>query len=578
MNRKYSLITFVTVLMLLVAQGAAAQMYPPVQMASGAARVPQADPVSTEQANAANAAYAHFFLQDPLTSNPWQRSHTIVDGSGGVHVTFYDNDSIYYAHCAMNCSDPANWLELPLFAAGIYDSLDDPTLGVDASGRPRLMWYAEYSGETNARYYYAECNANCTDSAANWTSRAIAELGSYDYPHNVRYAALDTQGRPRLIYEMSNYPDYGFNYLACDANCTIASNWQTTAVTTPDLEPDMNLQLVFDSNDRPRVLGYDDTNHVLVYAECNNSCSTAANWGSVALFEVGYYFDYDFALRLDAQGRPRIAYYSKDSSDNVLMYYAWSNTNSLTAAGWYSYSLNYPTNDELSLDLALDGQGRPSVMYATDKLDLGYLTCTANCETASPTWQQQLIETGEELDASYPIAQIPTCTPPVWMVFGYPSLALDAAGNPNVSYLVRHGQFCPDSQGHLQIYYNARSIRFATVGGSSTPTAPSSVIPTGPALGIINVSYTFTATVTPITATTPITYVWQVTGLPTQTHTGRGGSDTATFTWPSGATGLKTITVSASNRVGIAHGSKNIIISETPIIFNHWGYLPAVLR
>ncbi len=124
-----------------------------------------------------------------------------------------------------------------------------------------------------------------------------------------------------------------------------------------------------------------------------------------------------------------------------------------------------------------------------------------------------------------------------------------------------------------------RLVRFALMGGGSTsPTAPGSVIPTGPALGIINVSYTFTATVNPITATTPITYVWQATGLPTQTHTGRGGSDTATFTWPTGATGVKTISVSASNKAGAAQGSKNITISETPIIFSHWVYLLTVRR
>jgi hypothetical protein len=126
--------------------------------------------------------------------------------------------------------------------------------------------------------------------------------------------------------------------------------------------------------------------------------------------------------------------------------------------------------------------------------------------------------------------------------------------------------------------FNASSIRFARSGGSSTPTAPGSVIPTGPALGVINVSYTFTATVSPIGTTQPITYVWQATGLPTQTHTGRGGSDTATFTWPSGATGLKTITVSASNKAGTAHGSNSILISATPIVFNHWVHLPAVRR
>jgi hypothetical protein len=427
----------------------------------------QASGLEPQAASATDTTFAHFFLEaDPTTSTVWWHSHTIVDTSGGVHVAFYDDTNIYYAHCAVNCSDPANWLVLPVFLVGEEDSLDEPTLGVDPSGHPRLIWYGTYSGDSY--YFYAECNANCTDNAANWTNVAVVSAGAYDYPHNVRYAALDTQGRPRLVYEMTNYPDHGFNYLTCDNNCTTASNWQTTAVTTPDLQPDMNLQLVFDQNDQPRVLGYDDDNSVLVYAECNYDCSTAANWGSVALFDVGYYFNYDFSLRVDAQGHPRIAYYLMDNSDNVLLYYAWSNANSLTITGWNSYSLNYPTNDELSVDLAIDSQGRPEVVFATDTLDLSYLTCTANCETTNPTWQQQYIEMSDDLNISYPIPTNPACESSTWMIIGYPSLALDAANNPNVSYWARHGQFC-DYQGHLQIWYDAESIRFAMPGGM-TPT------------------------------------------------------------------------------------------------------------
>ena len=527
----------------------------------------------------AGITFAHFFLQDPTISTawPWWHSHTVVDGSGGVHLAFNDSTNIYYAHCAANCGDAASWHERPLFPVGTYDSMNEPTLGVDANGRPRLMWFTEYSGDTSSHYYYAECNANCTDNTTNWTSVAVVDPGSYGYPHNVRYAALDTQGRPRLVYEMSNYPDYGFYYLTCDAGCTTASNWLTTTVTTPDLRPD-ELQLVFDQNDRPRVLGYDDNTNALAYAECS-SCSTAANWGSVGLFEPIYYLvDYSYVLRVDAQGRPRIAYYAENVNRNVL-YYAWSNSSPLTAGGWLSYTLNYPPDsDNGSLDLALDSQGRPRVVFATDKLDLSYLACTANCESTGSTWQQQYVETGAELDASYPIAQIPTCSPPVWMVEGYPSLALDAADNPHVSYFVKHGQLCQDSQGHYQILYNAKGIRFARPGGSSTPTSPASVGLNGPAIGVVGNSYTFTATVSPITATQPITYVWQATGQTAQTHTGRGASDTATFIWPSGAAGVKTITVSASNKAGTAHGNNNILISATPIVFNQWAYLPAVLR
>lgn len=454
MKRIYSLITCFVILALVAGTTAArAQKQTPE------------DRMEAQVAAAADTTFTHFFLQDPTTSSPWWESHTVVDGSGGVHLTFYDSNYIYYAHCAANCGDPANWLKLPLFEVGASDSLDEPTLGVDASGRPRLMWYGEYSEDEY--YYYAECNANCADSSANWTAVAITgDLGSYDYPNNERYAALDTQGRPHLVYPISSYPDYGFYYLSCDAGCTTASDWYTTTVTTPGLRP-YAFQLVFDPNDRPRVLGYDGNNSVLVYAECNSSCSTAANWGSVGLFGPIYYLaEYSYVLRVDALGRPRIAYYDTNDSNNML-YYAWSNASPLTADGWSSYTLNYPNNDYWSLDLALDSQGRPSVAFATDTSDLSYVTCTSNCETASPVWQQQYIETGDDLNASDPIPMNPDCVSSTWMVVGYPSLALDAANNPNVSYYVQHIQLCYDYYGQLKILHDADVIRFATAGGTA---------------------------------------------------------------------------------------------------------------
>lgn len=416
--------------------------------------------------------FARLFLLEPMTGHPWWQSHTVMDGSGGVHLTFYDYDYIYYAHCAADCGDPANWLELPLFEVGIFDSLDEPTLSVDASGRPRLMWYAAYAWGEDA-YYYAECNANCTASSANWDSTNVVDVDAYGYPHHVRYAALDAQERPHLVYPKTDYPDYGFYYLSCDAGCASASSWYTTTVLTPGLEPDA-MQLVFDPNGRPRVLGYDYTNDGLFYAECNSSCTNAASWGSVGQIAPIYYFnDYNYTLRVDAQGWPRIAYYDGNNANNVL-HYAWSNSASLTVGGWSSYTLNYPSRDNWTLDLALDSQGRPSVAYSTDINEgspdgLSYLTCTANCETASPTWQQQFIDTTTDLAASYPIATTPGCVSSSWMVIGNPSLALGTADGPSVSYLVRHGQLCYDSYGQLQIVYDAGSIRFATAGGATPP-------------------------------------------------------------------------------------------------------------
>lgn len=453
MKRIYLLITCVVILSMVAS--------------TTAARAQSQKPEGNIQAQAlavADITFIRFSLQDPLTSSAYWHSHTIVDKVGGVHLVFYDSDYIYYGHCTVNCGVPANWLVLPVFASGDLDSLDEPTLSLDTNNHPRLMWYAEYNGETY--YFYAECNANCTASSANWSSVAVVGMGAYGYPENIRYFALDAQNRPHMVYPRTNYSEYGFFYVSCDSGCLNASHWYTTTVTTPGLQPYV-LQLVFDANSRPRVLGYADNANVLAYAECNSNCSTASNWGSVGLFApITYLSEYGYALRVNSQGNPRIAYYDGNSSNNVL-YYAWSNTSPLTPGNWSSYTVNYPTNyDYWSLDLALDSQGRPAVALATSDLDMSYASCTANCETTSPTWQQQIVETTDELEAEYPIPVSPDCVSATWSVSGFPSLVLDAMDNPSMSYRVVHVQMCYDIYGHLQILRDAQSIRFATAGNA----------------------------------------------------------------------------------------------------------------
>jgi hypothetical protein len=82
---------------------------------------------------------------------------------------------------------------------------------------------------------------------------------------------------------------------------------------------------------------------------------------------------------------------------------------------------------------------------------------------------------------------------------------------------------------------------------------PTSVTITGPAMGAVNTAYTFTATVSPVTATTPVTYTW--TPAP---DSGQGAA-TVRYTWA--ATGVKTIWVMAQNIGGAVTTTHGITIS-----------------
>ena len=89
------------------------------------------------------------------------------------------------------------------------------------------------------------------------------------------------------------------------------------------------------------------------------------------------------------------------------------------------------------------------------------------------------------------------------------------------------------------------------------PFPPTGMAIDGPSTGLIETSYSFTSTVSPITATLPITYVWQANQQSPLTNTG-ALSDSVTFTWQ--ATGTQAITVTASNVGGTATGAHAITI------------------
>ena len=88
----------------------------------------------------------------------------------------------------------------------------------------------------------------------------------------------------------------------------------------------------------------------------------------------------------------------------------------------------------------------------------------------------------------------------------------------------------------------------------------------------VNTAYTFTATVSPISATLPITFYWQATGQLPVTDTDRGVTDTITFTWPSGTTGAQIIIATAANGGASATGTYIAIIAPKKV------YLPVVIK
>ncbi|MCB9422813.1 MAG: hypothetical protein H6667_23640 [Ardenticatenaceae bacterium] len=107
-----------------------------------------------------------------------------------------------------------------------------------------------------------------------------------------------------------------------------------------------------------------------------------------------------------------------------------------------------------------------------------------------------------------------------------------------------------------------------TIPCSSSPT---SVTISGPATTFLNVSQTFTATVSPLAATQPLTYTWEATSQPTVIQTG-GITNTLDYTWT--ITGTKTITVTVENGVGSPVTTTHPVEVVEPRLY----YLPVMLK
>jgi len=109
-----------------------------------------------------------------------------------------------------------------------------------------------------------------------------------------------------------------------------------------------------------------------------------------------------------------------------------------------------------------------------------------------------------------------------------------------------------------------------------TPTAPVKLTVTGLSEGGTQKTYNFTASVSPFTATLPMTYTWQATDWSPTIRTG-SISNVIPLIWS--GPGTKTITATARNGVGLpVTATYTIMISQAVIPSDTQTYLPIILR
>ncbi|MEZ4767684.1 MAG: hypothetical protein R2844_04585 [Caldilineales bacterium] len=100
---------------------------------------------------------------------------------------------------------------------------------------------------------------------------------------------------------------------------------------------------------------------------------------------------------------------------------------------------------------------------------------------------------------------------------------------------------------HIELYMGQNSFERIKPYLPVNLNAPATVAINGPAIGVVNRDYTFTATTTPGYVSVPLTYTWQATDLATLEVVG-GISDARTLRWQ--RPGLKGVKVTVANPAG----------------------------
>lgn len=440
----------------------------------------QPTPTATAQPTAVPVAKPALFLE-----TQWRTSSASmkVDKNGGMHVGYYyyegqhDNAPNYavYAYCANACEKNEQWQRVNL--AKDRDVVE-VQLALTKAGQPRMLIRAASTVYPGAKdYLYATCDQNCTDENSWQVGYALTTDGTdifdvYDDNAPQHSFALDPQDRPRFVFQDRNYahaePDlYGGYYAACDAECAAGTpdnpTWTRTRITD-EIKGEFQYEyeiinypsLTFTSQGGARfIASLIPTNQSgdlqgLYYFGCDSGCDQRENWQRIFLIDRGAGTAVSWDLALDNQDRPRLAYYKGQSGDTGdKLYYIWCNENCFDQTKkddqWSYNDPGVAKPNGKHPDLELDTQGRPHIAYADiDDGGLGYVWCSANCETDNPTYQHKVVESTQLLEQVWPVAIPPHCDGGLWHGIT-PILALDGANQPHVAY---------DTTYHAQCFYD----------------------------------------------------------------------------------------------------------------------------
>ncbi len=334
-----------------------------------------------------------------------------IDGAGRVHMLYtglsMNGEGVYpvrYGQCASACDRLASWAFTSVADHGAAGG--QARMAVDGAGRVRVTWATAVS--TGGSIWLAECDTNCTQ-ASSWQRGEIGSFINGAYlmgdGSNIAFGA---GGRLALTFLAGNL---GFIYGECTASCTTPAGWTTVSLSGEAMQP----VLALTASGQPRIAVKVRGRNLLAFTQCDANCTQAANWSAIQ--PLYYLASERFALALDAQGRPRMAWnqgqtgLAGEAANDLKVFYAWCDSGCATAAAWQGSGVGLQARDGAEgLALALDPAGTPAIAYdQSTPLALSLAVCTGGCNSPAAQWGTVEVETSAQLEAQSP-APLPGCS------------------------------------------------------------------------------------------------------------------------------------------------------------------------
>lgn len=210
-----------------------------------------------------------------------------------------------------------------------------PSLAIDAAGTPHIAY--QDSSSFDLMYAYRD--------PVRWLSEEVDMVGLTGFYNSLE---LDSAGRPHIAYHTRSANEVKLAVYDGD-------DWSSAVVDEGSV-----CDLAVDDRDVLHLAYYGLPERVLRYA-----INPGDGWDiQTVAYDLGNY-GVDVALDLNSAGEPRIA--CSDSDNGVLRYAV------ARGAGWAVENIVVDDAVDTYIDLAVDGQDRPHIVYRSDNI-LRYAT------------------------------------------------------------------------------------------------------------------------------------------------------------------------------------------------------------